>query len=358
MNPTTIRLRDWAINKIKMEYPEDIALLIGVPSGSVNNDGHGEPFDYFIPCTERGYELSQTFIIDGVGNDLYPRDWERTIRTANLEDMATLCLGDGVILYARSKEDEERFEVIRQQLFDNLANPIFIYTKAVEQMEHAMNQYKNMMFEDELYKVRAQAGFVQYYLMMAVNCLNGTYWKAWHNGVIPALNSLKALPYNFIELYKQMLGATNIDELRSISHTMIRNTRDFVTSQKARLEEAQQLLDARNDASHTQRDPDYLDLADWYQELRTTFNRLYFYCESKNADATFADAVNLQNELLTLCDSFPLEHVNLLGLFDETNLILIQQRAMEIEGMIRNLIQQNHIDIKEYSSVDDFLACN
>jgi len=38
--------------------------------------------------------LAQTFIIGGVGNDLYPRSWERMERTASLDDRATLCLGD------------------------------------------------------------------------------------------------------------------------------------------------------------------------------------------------------------------------------------------------------------------------
>ena len=70
-------LTQWAIHKIETEYKEDIALLIGIKGHSTDGDCHGECFDFFVPATEHGYNLSQTFIIDGIGHDLYPRSWER-----------------------------------------------------------------------------------------------------------------------------------------------------------------------------------------------------------------------------------------------------------------------------------------
>ena len=68
MKNDTQRLTDWVIRKIKTEYPDDVALLVAVEGASINGDGHGEPFDYFVPATEHGNELAQTFIIGGVGN--------------------------------------------------------------------------------------------------------------------------------------------------------------------------------------------------------------------------------------------------------------------------------------------------
>ena len=97
MNTDIKKLTDWAINKINREYPEDVALLVAVEGHSVNGDGHGLSFDFFVPATERGNSLAQTFIIDGIGYDLYPRSWERTERTAALDDPATLCLGNAQI---------------------------------------------------------------------------------------------------------------------------------------------------------------------------------------------------------------------------------------------------------------------
>lgn len=84
MKNDTQRLTDWVIRTIKTEYPDDVALLVAVEGASINGDGHGEPFDYFVPATERGNELAQTFIIGGVGNDLYPRSWERMERNEEI----------------------------------------------------------------------------------------------------------------------------------------------------------------------------------------------------------------------------------------------------------------------------------
>lgn len=55
----------------------------------MENDCHGECFDYFVPANENGNKLAQTFIIDGVGRDLYPEK--------------TLCLN-------KSKEFEKYFK--------------------------------------------------------------------------------------------------------------------------------------------------------------------------------------------------------------------------------------------------------
>ena len=339
------RLTQWVIKKIKSEYPDDIALLVAVEGSSVNNDGHGEPFDYFIPSTQRGSELAQTFIIGGVGNDLYPRTWERTERTANLDDLATICLGNARILYARTKEDEARFERIRQKLFENLGDPVFTYKKALENLDAAMDMYRTMMFDERLWKVRCLAGYIQNYLHVAVSCLNGTYWKTWHFGVLPALTDLKEQPEQFSEYYKAILAASTVVELRSIAHLLIASTRRFIARYKPHsIDEVKK--------------PDYTQLVDWYQELRTTWNRIYYFCETNDADAAFIDACTLQNELSIIAEEFNLNEMDLLGCFDIQNLAPLSNRAAEHEGYVVSIIEQQGIEIKRYKTLEDFLAVN
>ena len=227
MNATS-KLTEWVIQKIKTEYPDDIALLIGVEYGSINNDGHGEPFDYFIPATERGNELSQTFIIGDVGYDLYPRSWERTERTASLDDLATPCLANAKILYAKSEEDVERFASIKGKLFQNLNDPSFTYKKALENLDTAMDLYKTMMFEDRLYRVRGLAGYIHYYLTISVACLNKTYRRDWHSGRTKEISQWKELPDQFIEYYEAILAANTASELKNLAHLLIASTRQFI----------------------------------------------------------------------------------------------------------------------------------
>ena len=358
MQNTTNRLTEWVINKIKTEYPDDVALLVALEGSSINGDGHGEAFDYFVPATERGNELTQTFIIGGVGKDLYPRSWERCERTANLEDWASVCLGRGKILYSRSKEDVERFEVLRQKLFDNLNNPAFVYRKALERLDAAMDMYRTMMFEDRLYKVRGLAGFIHYYIAMGVAYLNKTYVgdsSSWHQGMLPMYLQWKQLPVRFVEYYESILTAKTVGELRSIAHLQIASARQFIAGYKP-----QNTSDAKP--------PDYQWLADWYQELRTAWNRIYHYCEINNSDAAFVDACGLQNEMSIISEEFDLfnsfrveekfgfSDMDLLGVFDAQDLAPLSKRAAELEEIIIAAIEKQNIKIRRYDTLDEFLA--
>ena len=343
MKNTTNKLTEWAINKIKTEYPDDIALLIAVDGASINGDGHGEPFGYFIPSTERGNELAQTFIIDGVGNDLYPRSWERTERTANLDDLATPCLGNAEVLYARSKEDEKRFEVIRKSLFENLADPVFVYKKALENLDIAMDFYKTMMFEERLYRARGLVGYIYHHLTVSVACLNNTYRKDWHNGFIKVLSQWNAIPDRFVEYYQAILAANTVGELKSLAHLVIASSRQFISRYKPENSEKAKTLD-------------YNRLAEWYQEIRTWWNRLYYFCDIKDSDAAFRESCQLQSELDIVGTEFGLGEMDLLGCFDTQNLEYLFCCALELEKVIVSVIESNGVIIKDYNTIEEFLA--
>lgn len=337
------QLTQWAINKIKTEYPKDVALLISVEGASINDDGHGEPFDYFIPATERGNELAKTFIIGGVGSDLYPRSWERTERTASLDDLATPCLANAKILYARSNADEERFKTIRQKLFDNLNNSDFIYRKALENLDTAMNLYKTMLFEERLYRVRGLAGYVHYYLTISVACLNNTYRKEWHTGVIHEISQWKELPDRFVEYYQNILTAHTAEELKSLAHLLIASTRNFISQHKPQNSEKTSA-------------PDYNRLAEWYQELCTWWNRLYYFCSVNDADSAFRESCQLQSELDIVAEEFTLEEMDLLSCFDAQNLEPLAQRASEFEKLIISEIESRGINLRSYDTLEEFMA--
>lgn len=343
MTKETEQLTAWVIHKIKTEYADDVALLIAVEGGSVNGDGHGEPFDYFIPTTKRGYALSQTFIIGGVGNDLYPRSWERTERTATLDDPATQCLGNAKILYARSEKDRKRFESIRQKLFDNLRQPEFIYRKALENLDIAMDLYKTMVFEERLYRVRGLAGFIHSYLTTAVACLNNTYRKAVHHGVLGEVSTWKALPENFLEYYEAILAAQTVGDLQDISRRLIGSARQFIAGHKPEQTGAAEM-------------PDYQQLAEWYQELRTCWNRISFYCDTQNSDGAFSDACELQSELDIVGGEFMLGEMDLLGYFDKNDLAPLSRRASQLEKIIISAIESHGISLRHYDTLDDFLS--
>lgn len=337
------RLTDWVIRKIKAEYPDDVALLVAVEGASINGDGHGEPFDYFVPATERGNGLAQTFIIGGVGNDLYPRSWERMERTASLDDPCTPCLGNAKILYARTPEDEARFEALRQKLLANLADPRFVYAKALERLDEAMRLSATMEFEERLYRVRAMAGFACTALTAAVACLNGTWRKDWHHGPLAELSTWEALPDGFAELYRCVLCAKDARDLRGLTRLLIASTRRFIASHRPQ--------DEPDKAA-----PDYRGLAGWYEELCTWWRRLAFFCASGDADSAFREACQLQEELDVVREEFGLGELDLLGCFDGADLAPLAARARALEEQLLALLRSHGADPCAYGTLDDFLA--
>ena len=343
MTETSKKLQEWAINKIKTEYPDDIALLIAVGGTSVNNDGHGECFDYFVPSTERGHELSRTFVVDGVGHDLYPRSWERCERTTNLDENAAFLLRNAKIVYSRSAEDAARFEAYRAQLEENLNNKNFMYRKALERLDTAMGFYQTLMFEDQLQKAIVGLGFIEHYMAVITLLLNGKVYSWWRT-CFDELLQLPHIPNNFAEYHKATLSARSVEECRSLAHVLIEVTRKFIAAHKP-------------DSSSATKTPD-AGLAEWYCEIALQWNRIDYYCEIGDADCAFGDGIILQSELNAISAEYGLEEFDLLGSFDTADLRAFRTKARETSTYIQTLLADNGIKLRSYATVEAFLAEN
>lgn len=345
-------LTQWVIHKIETEYKDDIALLVGIQGHATDGDCHGECFDFFIPATDRGYELSQTFIIDGVGHDLYPRSWERIEASANLQDMAIVLTG-ATILYARSKEDVAHFEALKNKLASNLQNPAFIYGKALDCLDRALDIYRSFMFEEKGYRARSEAEYIHLYLSQAVAYLNNTVTDS------PIFNERQAydstpessiyhcpkmlhVPDGFFSYARQLLCTQDIHTLKNIVHNLLRTTKRFILERKPKITSATKEIN-------------YHALADWYQELSLTWRRIRHFCTKGMVEKAYTDACYLQNELLYVAEEFQIEELNLLDSFIPEDLELLAFRSNQLEQIIRRIIADHGISIHEYNSLEDFL---
>jgi hypothetical protein len=345
MKPTQRELTEWAITQIKKNFKDDVALLIAISGHSLENDCHGECFDYFVPANEKGYKLAQTFIIDGVGHDLYPRSWERIENMANFDDAFTYGLADARILYYRSEEDKKHFIELQEKLKANLQDKEFMLKKALEKLDTAMDIYRTMMFEDMLYKVRMAAGFIARYLSVAVACINGTYFRERLDLETVELAQMKDIPDNFVMGIEAIVKAKTPEELKSLSYQIISTTRKFISTHKTPKYEKVKT-------------PNYEDLADWYEEGSLTWRRIYYHCDVQNYERAFPDAISLQYEMNIIKEEFGLREMDLLGCFDADNLSAFKQRAQELEQYIISEIENHGVILNRYDTLEQFLAKN
>lgn len=348
-------LTKWVINKIENEYKDDVALLIGIKGHSTDGDCHGECFDFFVPATERANELAETFIIDGVGHDLYPRSWERIENSVNLNDMALL-LDQATILYARSEEDANRFEDCKNRMWQNLKNDSFIYKKALEFMDKALEIYRTMIFEEKLYRVRSEADCIHELLSRAVAVLNHTYTESAIYSENQAYNGedenrmyfcpeLKIVPDGFFANARKLLEAADVKILKETIFALLKTTRTFILERKP-----------KNPTEKENAKIDFQNLADWYQELSLTWRRIRYFCKNNMAEKAYIDACYLQEEFLYIAQEYNIEELNLLDSFDKENLSLLADRSNQLEKIIQGILAEHQIKINSYNSVEDFLS--
>lgn len=336
-------LIEWAINKIETEYKGEISLLLGRKGAcKVPEDGDDMAFDFFIPACDHGYSLATTFIIDDMGYDLFPMSWKRIEGLASLNEGVIFCLADSEILYARTDADRERFELLRKTLFNNLKDKDYIFMKSLEKINSAMGIYKTMLFEKSLGNVRKAAGGIIEYLSQALAIINGTYINRdyGYSERMEQISVLPRIPSNFIKNYKEILIEKEIDGISKLIHSLIEETREFF----------EQFKPVKKLRSYN-----YDELAGWYEESRYTFRRISYACKNNKFVECFNLGCYLQVELDILTEEAGLDKMDLLGVYDPSDLSVLKKCAEDIEKYILSEIKKHGVALKKYDNLEEFL---
>lgn len=346
MNRRNDMIVEWAVNRIKKEFKEDVSLLLTY--GSYENGTYNPLSDvdfYFIPKTKRAYELCKTFIVEGIGFDLFPMSWERVERIAEFKEVITPCLANVKILYCNSDEDKNRFENLQSRLKGNLRNKKFMLEKASEKLVEAMDLYKNMLFDGDICNLKTVAGFIAMSLSDAVAYSNQTYFSRGLKKQIEDLKNMGNTPIEFVFTYESIIKADSTEQLMNECHKMIKNTKDFLDNEVRKIEK-------------DKKEVNYKELAELYQEIISTWNKIYVCCDNGDAVLAYISGTCLQDVLNSVSDENDLKRFNLMGVYNSKNLLSFKQRAIEIQREFVKLIESNGVIIEEYSTVDEFIEKN
>lgn len=342
-------LVDWAIQKIETEYKDDVALLIGQVGGcKIPTDEQNMVFDFFVPATERGFQMANTFMIEDMGYDLFPISWERLENIANIEEPRMIfAFVKGEVIYAKSEEDKKRFETIKAELFERMQDKALMYGKALEQLETAQEIYQTMLFEEKFGKLRKAAGGVCCFLMSAIASINGTYLESGYMNLTKDLSGMKLQPDNFEKLFVRMLEAQKTDEIRAFVYEMIKSTRSL-------------LIQNQPIQNHVTNDntEDLEELAFWYHEARYTFRRIEYYTSIGSAEDSYLLGCYLQIEFDAIQEDFGLEEMDLMGAFDSNKLSVFAQKAKDIETYLVDVLKEKGLTRHMYADLEQFLSDN
>ena len=333
------RLADWAIKTVEENYANDVCLLLEHNSLRLERDHARRSFSFYIPATNRANGLARTFIIDGIGYDLFPMSWERIESMADVKDYNTTCLANAEILWAKSDEDRQRFASLQARLAANLQNPAYMRERAKKWLDYAKDIFTDTLFEERLYKVRENAGHICDLLSIAVAFANTRYFKQGQFNQLQELAKMEKLPPGFIQLYKDIVAQPCPDAQKRLCHKMIAVTKDF--------------LEAKPHVGTGK--PDFTELANWYQEMCYWWRRVYHWYDANDHVNAYIWCCGLQNEVDEIAAKFGITDTDIMSAFDATDLAPFRKRAEAVEQNFRQAIADSGVKLDEYASIDEFL---
>jgi len=344
MKNSDTRLADWAIRKIETDFYNDVCILLEHRTLKLEKDMTAQAFSFYIPATNRANGLARTFIINGIGYDLFPMSWERIERMADAKEYNTTCLADAEILWARSDDDVKRFESLKARLKANLQNPAYMLERAKEWLETAKEVYQDTLFEDKLYKVRENAGVICDLLSIAVAHVNGCYFVHGQTNQLIELSGMNKTPEDFAKLYKAIVNEPSTDNQKRLCYEIIKSTKSF--------------LDEQSKTPSVTTTPDFSELASWYQELCYTWRRVYHWCDMNDPINAYLWCCLLQSEIDEWGVKFGISDTDIFSSFKPDDLTEFRKRTAAIEAEFRQAIASSGVKLDEYSSVEDFLKAN
>ena len=314
------KLIDMVIKKTKRDFPKEIA-LIGLSGSFSTNDFH-EKSDLdliIVNNTDVGWGISDCFIFDDVGYDIYCTPWGKLEEMALLDTPYTSLLTELKILYFADEKYLDKFNNLKEKAFENLAQPIGenVIRRSAKYLNLAKQTYSEAMLSDEIGHVRYASSKLVLHGINGIVSLNNTYIKRGMKRYLEDLAIYKYLPKHFEKLYMSIVVAKTVDEIRLASLAFLQS---FI-----------ELYENMKDEFIPKKTPTVKNLKGTYEEL---------WCNCRNkiikstavGDKSYAFLVasgtqNYFDEMMDLCGT---PKFNLMKHFDADNLNSFCEKFLEM----------------------------
>ncbi|MGM0385780.1 MAG: nucleotidyltransferase domain-containing protein [Actinomycetota bacterium] len=345
------RLVTWIRATAARDFRDDVALVAIYGSYVTGTAGPRSDIDcFFIPRTERGQAFARTFIIDGIGYDIFPMQWERVEGLAELREPLAPLLGDSAVLFAASPAEEDRFLGLRTRLTVNLADGDLMHRRAVECLRLAVAMWAGATGVQDIGRLRTRAGLVAVELAQAVAYANGTYFHRGPKGMVAGLHRFDQTPVDFLPRFLELAAATDADAVRARCEVLLAATAEF-------LDDGGSAEPASSPPAGAPAVVDPGALASLYEEITSSFTKVRVNCDAGEAALAFLNAVILQDCLdaeVPVAAALP----GLMDAHDPQDLSRLRARADEAEAALVRFVEEAGATITRYPDLDAFLLAN
>ena len=327
------KLLDSILEAVREKYADDIALMI-VYGSAVNGtaDEYSDLDLLYIPKTENGYRFAATFIMDGIGYDIWCGSWDTLYDMMSWKDMRVSILADSVPVYAASEEDRQKYETMRDNARRRTILPetAHDYHPALEFVKKARAYYGELCLGET-----AAIGGILMELVNAVCFVNRRYLKYGAKKIPDEIAALPSLPENFADTYTRAVREP--ENAAEICRIMILRTEEFLHR-------------------HYHEFTGKGKLANWcagmYEEISSHWNKIRRCCDADDACGAFMAACSLQHNLdvarITLGASF-----DLMAGWNPGDLDAFRRHCDAVEQDFVRSLRENDVPIRYLTSPDE-----
>ncbi|MCX7774003.1 MAG: hypothetical protein N2376_12915 [Clostridia bacterium] len=336
------KILETLVSKVKEQYSQDIALIACY--GSYFNGTAHDKSDldfYFIPATDKAYDMCMQFILDDIGYDFWPIFWERAERIARFEEPLIPLIADATVVYYRSPDDRKRFEGLRETIAGLLSPEK--KGALLERAEAALKEAKAIFYDalqQQTYStVRMLCADCLGRLLASVAYMNSSYIRKGTANFENEVKRFSCLPEGFLDLFRESVAALTLEDALAPIQKLIAN--------------AELLLENLRPKSSIRLSND--SAKGFYEEAKSTYNKLAQACETRNTAGAFFAARAIEAEVRSLLgDSyqsfgFPDLLFPLKDQFSE-----LKERGALHESILVKALRQANVSINAFESLQAF----
>lgn len=220
------RIINAVIRRAERDYPGALA-AIGIYGSFRTGDttAHSDLDLLILINDDRGWALSDGFLLDGIGFDLYCTTWESLEQDAAYTSPNISKLMDSKIVYCPRETDRARLLALRETVNVRLRAPFCAadFDRADQELAHAERAFVQLLCEpDELSACRNYVCTMLYHLENAVCLLNKSYFRFGVKRVFKEFDGMQRVPEQFEMLTRRLTAAEEPDAMRAAAGNLMR----------------------------------------------------------------------------------------------------------------------------------------
>lgn len=328
------------IDKIKTDFSEDIKLAVMYGSFVTHTQHEKSDVDFFfVPKTERGWKMGLDFILEGIGYDFWGMPESRLRKIVDEFQPLAGIVENGILLYSDGENTRAEFAEYQKKIAEVEADPSpFRLSSSVEKN---LAEAKAAAFDFRQTKNRSERFHLAAEVLLstgnALSALNRRLFKYGTKRFLEELSAMPMIPEKFIESWDPIItGTLDPDLIDGI-------VKGVVT-----------LWESLKKARTTHSNP--MDLANFYEEFLSTFNKMDFASRTHNVRLGFLTAAAIDHELRSINDEF---RMNLPLVFPEeglSDLETIHRRSRIANQSLEASLRAEGVPIRSFGDIEEFAA--